>query len=307
MSARADTLNRRDVAANAQWVVHLDVDALWKTDVADQFIKPLLSKDRVQRELKNIHAAIGVDPTKDLYGATLYGINFKPKQGVLLIRAGLKTEAFEAFLAKQPDYKTSDYHGHQLHSWTDKHHGHKGTVIACVFNTAKSSETRGVQLVIAHRMADMKQGLDVLEGRSPNLADSKSPLVSELTDVIGKEKPVVVIGVRGLDKAALPFKSPVVRQCDRAAVALGEHDGELTLHGQITAKSQASAADMQEVIEGLAALGRLAADKNKELRKVLSAVDVSHEGKTVTVEWHGLFTDVVFAVQQEWFKRQFGK
>ncbi|HBO42570.1 MAG TPA: hypothetical protein DD670_01270 [Planctomycetaceae bacterium] len=303
-SARADQFDPRHVSADAQWLAHLDVEALRTTQAADQFLKPWLTSDRAGRELKNIREAIGIDLTNDLHGATLYGVPFEPRRGVVVARANLIESVFVGFLANQPDHKIAKYRNHELHSWTDPHH--KGTLFACVCQPPKDeaapSAQAGSLVVIAHHQADMHKALDVLDGTSPNLAESKSPLASEIRAATESSRPIVTIGVCGLGKADLPLKSPVVRQCETLAMALGEDDGRVVLHARLVADSEAAAADMENVVRGLVALGRLSAESNEAMRKVLDAVTLSIEQRAVVMKWRGYVLDVLQASQQEWIK-----
>ncbi|NLE37323.1 MAG: hypothetical protein GX621_04795 [Pirellulaceae bacterium] len=305
VSARADQFDPRHVAADTQWVAHLDIDALRSTQAAEQFLKPLLASDRAQRELKNIREAIGVDLTEDLHGATVYGSSFEPRRGIVVARVNLIESVFLGFLAKQPDHRTAKYRNHELHSWTDPHH--KGTLFACVCKPPNDATATSGQIlslaVVAHHQADMHKALDVLDGESPNLAESETPLAAEIRAATGADKPVATIGVRGLGKADLPLKSPIVRQCETLAVALGEDDGRVVLHARLVADSEAAAADMENVVRGLVALGRLSAESNEAMRTVLDAVALSVEQRAVVLEWRGYALDVLQAAQQEWMKR----
>ena len=69
------------------------------------------------------------------------------------------------------------------------------------------------------------------------------------------------------------------------------------------ADSETSAADRDNVVRGLIALGRLSADSNEPMRKVLDAVSLGVEGRTVVMKWSGHVVDVFQAFEQEWMKR----
>jgi hypothetical protein len=296
-------------------VAHLDADALWAARAAEQLLKPLLDLEHVRHERKKFHDAAGFDMIDDVHAVTLYGDQFTPGQGVVIIHADVDEPPIAKLLAGQPDYKESEYAGRKVYSWTDRHHGGPHALIGCVYPRPRSSSASPVQsdvaargreslLLISHRRADLEKALDVLDGKTPCLADDDPLLAGENQGTASVQKAVVTIGARGLAEATLPLKSPVVRQCEILNLAVGEDSAEAHVAGRLVAKNNESAADIERVLQGVLAMGRLAGDSDKDLQKVMKTAGVSLEGKTVTFHWHGQAVDVVRAAQEQWIKKQ---
>ncbi|HLA84415.1 MAG TPA: hypothetical protein VJL29_06450 [Thermoguttaceae bacterium] len=304
----AGPLDVRQISADARWVAHLDVDALRTTQAAEQYLKPLLAKERAQAGLQKLREAGGFDLAADLHGVTLYGTRFEPRRGVVIFHADAVETRLVAFLETQPDYKTTEYGRHAVHSWTDRHSG-SHTVIGCLYRPGKSSD-ESVQepllVLIAHNPSDMRRAIDVVDGKAASLDGDDSPLVAGAEQRASKKPVVVMLGAGGLAEAALPLKSPVLRQCDMLNVVLGETDGEAFLACRLAAKSDEGAKNIEQVVQGLLAMGRLAGDANENLKKVLETVELSLDGKTVELRWHGQAADVVHAARTQWALRHGG-
>ena len=290
-TASAGPLNLDQVSADARWIAHLDVDTLWASQTGSELLKPLFDTTRAKTEMKKLRDATGFDLRDGLHGITLYGHEFKPRCGVILVSADARVTTIVEFLAKQPDYQTNKYHGRTVYSWTDRLHGNH-RVLASIYGPVGRTSL----IVIAHQRKELEQALDVLEGKAPRFSQSGSPLVAEGKQLAENRPLIITLGASGLADVKLPFRSPVVRQCDRFLLEIGETKGEAFMAAQLTAKTDESAAEMGRVVDGLLAMGRLAGDTNEELNTILDDVKLSVDGKTVTLKWHGQVTDVVRVV-----------
>ena len=76
------------VADNAQWVVHVDVDALHASTLAEKARKKVLEMHvDAQSHMDRLREKIGMDPGKDLHGLTAYGKEHGKPAGVLIVQA----------------------------------------------------------------------------------------------------------------------------------------------------------------------------------------------------------------------------
>lgn len=310
--AAGDALDPKLISADARWMVHLDVDGLWATRTTEQLLKPLADLEHVQRERKKFRDALGFDMIDDIHAVTLYGDQFTEGQGVVLIRADVDEGRIAGFLAKQPDYEPTEYTGRKLHAWTDRHHGKKGTLFGCIYRAAdsapaSSSETDAPKsktlLVVSRNRNDVQKALDVLDGRIASLEVGNPLLAGRAESENASQTPIVTIGARGLAEAAMPLRSPVLRHCEVLNLLVGERGDDVYVSGRLVAKSDQSAADVRQVLDGVLAMGRLAGDSNKELQKVIKMAEVSAEGRIVTVQWHGQAADVVRAAREQWINK----
>lgn len=288
--ALAGPLDQRHVAADAKWVVHLDADALRASPTARQFGGLWLSSKSAQDGLQRLRETIGLDPVKDLHALTFYGDQLKEHRGVAIVRSERDQPRLTAFLAKQPDYATDQYKSHQLHTWTRRRGDREQTLIGCFYGSDL--------LLFGEHAGDLQAALDVLDGERPALDRGDLPL--------GAEAPpgtILLIRAADLANAELPFKSPVIRLSELLGIAIGERGGKTFVDARLVTKSEQNAADMRDVAVGLVAMARLYRDSDEDALKILHAVEVATEGRTVVLKWSGLATDVLKVISKEMIRR----
>jgi len=288
--ARAEPLDRQQVAAGAKWLVHVDVDAAAATKGAERLRTDVLNRDPAKRTLQKLREAIGMDPTQDLRSITLYGSRFDHHTGVVLVRGKLDQARLLALVKVQLDHQVSSYGSHELHTWaqgkTDKG-GHRVTGCLC-----------GPTLVVFGRdAAEVKAALDVLDGKSPSLAGSKSPLAEEVP--AGTMLQVRAIDLGG---AAIPFMSPVVRQSELLALAVGEHEAVAFVRAKLVVKSAETANELRKVVDGFIAMARLQAASDPDAARILQEVKVDTSDRTVTVQWRAPAGELLKLMEKQWAK-----
>ena len=130
-AARAEPLNLAQVPADAKWVGHVDVDAVWASTVVKKaWKKGLELRKDAQARLDKLRERIGMDITKDVHGLTAYGKEPGKETGVLIVHAKLDQKFLLDKAEKAPDHKVEKFESYDLHSWTAKHHEHTRTVWA---------------------------------------------------------------------------------------------------------------------------------------------------------------------------------
>jgi hypothetical protein len=291
---QAGPLDQRQVAAEAKWLVHVDLDAAREGKVC----KAIFEHGKGKRYLRAIHHALGLDPSKEIHGMLLYGAQFTYKRGVTIVQVDVDAERLTAFLKKMPDYKTTRHGKHTLHTWTRKGHG----------QTSMTACSPGKVIVLGRNGSDVKAALDVLDGRAAGLADGDSPLAGPaFRDKTVAGRVVFQVRAVGLAGPDVPFKSPIVRQSESLVMVVGEREGQAFARARLTAKSDEVARLMLSVIEGRLANERLEYGDDEEAKKVLQALVVAVDGKAVTLEWKGSLDSVWRFVGKRMAKHHIGK
>ena len=117
--AHAAPLDAADVAAGAKWLVHIDFDAARESKLGEHILSQVRKNEHVQKELAKLHDELGIDPQKDLHGATLYGTEFTQHAGVLILYATFDTEKVVGYLRTKPDFAASKTDsGLDVYTWT---------------------------------------------------------------------------------------------------------------------------------------------------------------------------------------------
>ena len=288
---QAKPLDERQVAADARWLLHVDLDALRESGASAFLVTQWLQARPIQNHLDGIREAIGLDVTKDLHGITLYGEKLVPDRGAVVARASLDPSRVMAFLARQSDYEKQEIGGHEVLSWVERRGGEKHTVFGAMLGPEG--------MVFSRDVDDLAAALAVLDGKAASLADSESPLKGPAP--VGA---VVLVRACGLSEAQLPLKSPILRLSEILSLAAGEEvDGAAFVEVRLTAASEKHVAEFHDVAVGLVALARLMRDNDEDVLRLLDAVAIRTEDRTVVARWSGQWIDVIKAVGNEHFRK----
>ncbi len=270
--AQAAPLNLNQVAADAKWVAHVDVDAMKAASVVQKaYDKHVDAHPGAEQRLAMVSKLIGMNPTKDLASATLYGTQLKKDTGVLLVNATVDGKLLGELVKKAPDYRTSTYGKHTLHSWTakkGKDHEHPVTGVLAAPTV----------LVFGRTAAEVMAALDILDGKLPSLEGSDSPLAAE-----APAGTIVLARAVGLSEAKLPCKSPLVKLSESFCMALGENEGKSFLKAKLVTKSTETADQVKAIAEGFRAMAALHKSEDADAQKVLKAVKVDVDGTAVAL------------------------
>ncbi len=243
--AQAEPLNLKQVPADAKWLVHVDVDAMRTSTVVHKaFEKCMAMCQDAEKHLNKVRDATGMDPRKDLHGATFYGKQVGKHRGVAIVHAKADPRLLLKKAEQAPDHKVTEYGSFKLHSWTRKARGHTHTATGTIYKPDC--------LVFASSIEELKNALDVLEGKSASVG-SDSPLADAATPA----GTILAIRATGLAGVELPCKSPVVKQMESVRAVIGENDGRSFLQAKAVTTTPEVAGQVKTVIEGVRAMGIL--------------------------------------------------
>lgn len=287
----AKPLDAKQVSGDAKWLVHIDVDAVTAGEVPQTVGTLWLKLPSAPEGLRKLSKAIGMDPTKDLHGITIYGRRHTQASGVVIVRAELDRGRLMALLKRKPDYRTESYGSHELVLWTEnKRKKDEHTVTGCFY--------RPTVIVFGRDTAEVKKALDVLDGKSPALAES-DPLFSP--DVPAGT--MIQARAVGLADVQLPFKSPLVRKSRFLFVGFGERGSEAFVVARLETESAEVAGQVRAVVEGFLAMAKLRWEADKEATKLLDAVEVSTDETRVAVKWRAPTDEVGKLLEKAWIKQ----
>ena len=283
---RAEPLDERHIGADAKWLVHVDFDALRSGHSAHLVVTAWLRAEPARSHLAGLREAIGLDAARDLRSVTLYGQQLVPDRGVLIVRAPWDHPRLRAFLARQPDFAEKDIDGRNLFTWTERREGRRHTVWAA----SAGQET----ILVSRERGDLLGARAVLEGRAGSLAESESPLAGP-----APEGTVLLVRATGLAEAELGLKSPILRLSETLSLTAGETSEGVFVEAQLTAASADDVPHFRDVAAGLVALARLMRADDRDVVKLLDAVTISTDDRTITVRWAGQLADVLKAADNQ--------
>jgi hypothetical protein len=281
--AQAAPLDSKNVAADAKWVIHVDVDAVRDSHVVQKAFEtcPLLKNDS-GKHFDKLRDKIGVDLRKDLHGITLYGRDTDKTHGVAIVFATVNQKLLLDKAAHAADHKVTKHGEIDIHSWTQKC-GPKTHTVAGAFYKPDV-------LVFAASVEGVAAAIDVLDGTSPGITDPKSPLGGHIYS-----------GSIFLARAiAIPPRArcPILRQAESFRVALGEHNGKSFYRARLVMKSPEAATQVKAITSGLKAIGSLTFANDADVMKLVDGLKATTNDNIVRVRWDASADDVWTVVEK---------
>jgi hypothetical protein len=278
--AQAAPLDLKTVAADAKWLIHVDIDALHASTVFQKARETCLAEHKeIAERLDKLPELIGMDPRNDLHGVTAYGMQIGKHEGVLIVNAAVNRKVLLEKAEKAPDHKVLKQGGYEIHTWTHKDHGGSHTVAGAFFKPDV--------LVFSHCPVELQSALDVLAGKKPS-AGSDSPLAGRIPTGTS-----VLMRVAGIAEAELPGKAPpLAKQIESFRFVIGENEGKSFFRAKANATSTETVGLLKAVVDGGVALAKLHTAKDDLAKRMVDAVRVTVDGKTLTLLWSSPASDV---------------
>jgi len=279
--AHAEPLDIKQVAADAQWFVHIDVDAIQAGQVPQTLGSLLWKSPASGRALKRVTDVAGLKLDEDFHSITVYGRRYAEPAAVLIVHAKVDRQRLTSYLRHRPGYRTSSYGKHELIAWTERK-GRKDEhpVTGCFYRP-------GV-IVFGQDSTEVQRALDVLDGTAASLSQDDRLQAAETP-------PGTMIQAQGveLSDVKLPFKSPLIRKTTSFRIALGEHRSEVFAIARATTGSAETTKQLRAVVKGLLAVAELHYESDEQITKLLESVKVASDGKRVTVQLRGPVEDAM--------------
>jgi hypothetical protein len=286
--AQAGPVDLKQVAADAKWAAHLDVNALMASKSLEK-VRAEVFKQHPNAEagLAALRTLWRFDPRTDLHGITIYGTQLKKDTGVAIIRAKVDQKFILEIVKAAPAYATTKYGKYDLHSWMK--------------DGVKQENATFFQpdvIVFGNSLDELKAALDVLDGTKPNFASQGHVSADAVPPGT-----ILVAGIRDLGNAQLPLKSPVVKEAESLLVIIGEKDGQLFVRKSLEMKQADIAKQIKTVVDGALAFASLARIDDPEALKLIAAVKVNLADKTVSIEAQAPVDDIWNQIQKEHAKK----
>jgi hypothetical protein len=247
----AGTLQSRDVARDPAWVVHVDCDALKKTELG-KFILDEVSKPEAEKKIAAFQTIFGLDPRTQLHGLTVYSSTKSQDDGVLLVYADFDAARMKTLAEGAKEHESSGHGKHTIHSWIDdnkaRKQGGKPRTYAAIHT--------GKLIVFSGKEKSVSDALDVLDGAKGNLSQNKS------FSRLGAASSSFLVGAAR--KVDVPDKDPtaaVFKQSKAIWLSAGEANGKIEITLSLETDNEEVARQVESIGKGL--VGLLALQKEK--------------------------------------------
>jgi hypothetical protein len=287
-AAQAAPLNLAQVAADSQWLVHLDVDAMRASSlVQNAYLAGSQKWAEVEVWMGMACDQVGVDPRTDLHGVTMFGTKLGKLQGVALVHAQMRPETMIDRAKGESGYQSMRYGQREIHSWTDGQ------------NTVAGAFFAPTLLVIARTPKEVQQALDVLDGKGASLAKK-----SGVTIEAAPQGTMLQAWVQGLANTPLPLKSPAIKKSQALSLLIGEHAGQVSVSTRLVMQTPEVARKVFAVLEGVRSAAELQYEDDPRIMAVVKRVKLSVSDRTVSLEMRAGADDVWTQVKQLYARLQ---
>lgn len=263
--APAYELQKKFVASDAKWLIHLDFKALMKTRLWDG----IYDKKKLKVDYKNekLLKELDFDMLTDLNAISVYGVDKGDKNAVVLIRGNFDRVKIIAKLLSEEDPEISTYGKFKIYNWDGDDYG-----------TFAGKDL----LIITHSKVNMKYALDVITGEKKNF--KSSALSKRLKEVPGDALLFALAG--DLSKMiGKHHKAPMMIDKSRMALFLAmERNNDLRLYLKLHTESPEAAKNLMQVGNGILALARMSKGKLEGKEKLINSINISADRNIVSAD-----------------------
>ncbi len=271
--AQAGPFDPKVVSADAKWVIHLDVDAMAKSDTW-KLVEPKLQANANYAKGKRDIERIGqVKLPEDLHDVTLFGSTIGEREAIVVIRANVNAERLKTLVSLNETYASATVGGHQLHSWEDK-----GKTI----HTGFAADSR---IVVGQSQDDVVAALDTIGGKLDPL---KNALLAPQQDKAGVL--VYIAGDQLSEIGQQAARSPIIQKLKNAWITVAEDPIKgVKVKSQIAADDDKTATNVKGMIDGLKAAVSFAAQDDPDAMLVADAIldlNTTASGSLIDIDWN---------------------
>lgn len=234
VQAKAESINLSHIPADAQWVIHLDLDKFSTTH-----LNALLKDNGVAPGLKKLtsrfYKKYGFDPIKDISGITLYGAD-KEEKTVVRMAGKFDKERLLGLLKEVDSHKELTHGQYVLHTWD---HSEAGVFV-------------NDNLVLLGQREDIiRKALDVIDGQKENM--TTTPLAAQVQEI--PSEAFLMAMAKDVSALAQDEDTPVIlKRAGMAVLSALEQRENLIMDLKFDAGSAKDADNLVQIIQGLIAL-----------------------------------------------------
>ena len=278
--ALAGAIPKEEISADAKWLIHLEA-AQFRASKVGAFVTTELLEKKLRQPVQQINSKfkLDLDVNKVLDGInsiTIYGTDYNSMQdhSVPLIRAGPDLEKIlVGFLAGMALAGTN-----APLQVTQTQAGR--LAFYAIQDTAYCAVLPGKVIAIGRTRQITENAAKVLDGKAPGLASGAA--FGGFGDM--KEAFFFMGVAEGFNLGkGLPQQAKLLQVADAGRIVLGEDANLLFLNLALRGKTPEVVTQMQQVMQGIIAIGSLGQPQDKDVAHLLQSIKVSADDKIVSV------------------------
>jgi len=258
-------LQKKYIAADAQWLIHLDFKTFIKTRLWDNIYR----EKKIKIDHKNDHflKEVRFDVLKDLYSVTIYGVDKGDKNAVVLINGVFNIKKVVEKLKSEEKTEISKYGKVKVYHWNDDDYG------AFVGSDL---------LIITHSRMNMEYAIDVVMGKKKGFKGSA--LSKRMKEVPGD---AILFALAGDISKMIGKHRKMPMMIDNSKMALFlamERNNDLKLSLKLHTESPEAAKNLMQVGNGLLALARMSGEKMEGKEKLINSINITADRNIVNAK-----------------------
>ncbi len=272
-------LAKEQVAASANWVVHLDMDRLNQSKLG-QLIRNEMIEKGLEAKLLEFKQTFSFHPLDDVRNVTVYGQGEDKAKAVVLIQGNYDKQTLLGLVQLNESYEEIRDGNLVIHSWIDENKNERAYGI---FYDAD-------QVLIAGSVEAVKLGVAVLNGKEKNAKDEGS---FSLPATKGPGA-ILLAAAKDVSTMANHKNALIFKQTDELTLVIGEANEQFYIDGDLKAKTPEAAVAVGQMAQGLIAVGVLAGKNHPELAQLAASIGITVENNLVQVSFQ-MASEKIFA------------
>ncbi len=262
LELKAASIQKSIIAADAKWVVHIDMKKFTSTKLYELFMNDE-STVKIRKRTDKLFKKLNFDPLKDIMGVTAYGVEKDEEKTVICFSGNIDKAHILGLFDEEADHKEISYGKYIIYSW-----GHDDFGVFVSDNLGLFSENEEA----------IKTALDVIDGKKENL--SSSPMMKYVKEIPSDAFLMAVVDdISSL--AGRHDKAVMLKKAGMASFAIMEKKGDVALDLKFTTGSPEDAKNVEQMIKGLVAFGNLQLKQEKDVLELLERLRISIDGNKV--------------------------
>ena len=250
-------LAKEQVAASANWVVHLDYDQFSQSKLGELIRDEMMEKG-LEAKLLEFEQTFSFHPIDDVKNVTVYGQGEDKTKAVVLIQGSYDKQTLLGLVRLKASYEEIREGNLVIHSWIDENKNER----------AYGTFYDGDQVLLAGSVEAVKLGVAVLNGTEKNAQEENS---FSLPATKGPGA-ILLAAAKDVSTMANHKNALILKQTDELTLVLGEANEEFYIDVDLQAKTEGAAVAVGQMAQGLIAVGVLAGKNHPELAELAASI-----------------------------------
>jgi hypothetical protein len=289
----AGGLIKANVDADANWVVHADVEKFKETKIAS-ILDDELKAAGVYEQLDFFKSVFSFNPVEDIKSITIYGQGQDEASAVLIIKGNFDMDVLENLIRQNPYYEEKKHGKYVLHSWIDEKKVDKGA-------KRQFGASHNKDILLGAGADSISKALDVLNGKAKNARQKGLFKALKKSD----KNAFIVAAASGVGRMAEQWEQAMMlKHTKESCLTVSESEGNVCIDLSLQTSSAQTAEELTQLIQGMIAFLNLAGQEQPKIAELASSIKLTTRRNTVRVHFEHDIDKIYKFVKAEWKKKQ---